>query len=293
MEQRTLGDTGLRATVLGYGAMELRDPQQVSDRQAEHLLGAVLDGGINFVDTSPDYGVSEDRIGAYLSHRRSEYVLATKGGCNVDAHGRGGDPRHVWTREQLLANIEQSLRRLHTDHVDIWQLHNAPVEAVDGAALLEVMHEVQATGKVRHVSISSTLPDLETYLERRAFATYQIPYSALQREHETVIGEAAAAGAGVIIRGGVAKGEHSSRQSDRWALWETCKLDEFLADGESRSSFLLRLTITHPGMHTTIVGTRNPQHLADNLAAAERGTVPEDTYAEIKRRLTEAGEHPY
>jgi aryl-alcohol dehydrogenase-like predicted oxidoreductase len=273
--------------------MELRDPQQVSDRQAEHLLGAVLDGGINFVDTSPDYGVSEDRIGAYLSHRRSEYVLATKGGCNVDAHGRGGDPRHVWTREQLLANIEQSLRRLRTDHVDIWQLHNAPVEAVDGAALLEVMHEVQATGKVRHVSISSTRPDLETYLERRAFATYQIPYSALQREHETVIGEAAAAGAGVIIRGGVAKGEHSSRQSDRWALWETCKLDEFLADGESRSSFLLRLTITHPGMHTTIVGTRNPQHLADNLAAAERGTVPEDTYAEIKRRLTEAGEHPY
>jgi aryl-alcohol dehydrogenase-like predicted oxidoreductase len=273
--------------------MELRDPQQVSDRQAEHLLGAVLDGGINFVDTSPDYGVSEDRIGAYLSHRRSEYVLATKGGCNVDAHGRGGDPRHVWTREQLLANIEQSLRRLRTDHVDIWQLHNAPVEAVDGAALLEVMHEVQATGKVRHVSISSTLPDLAAYLERRAFATYQIPYSALQREHETVIGEAAAAGAGVIIRGGVAKGEHSSRQSDRWALWETCKLDEFLADGESRSSFLLRLTITHPGMHTTIVGTRNPQHLADNLAAAERGTVPEDTYAEIKRRLTEAGEHPY
>jgi aryl-alcohol dehydrogenase-like predicted oxidoreductase len=292
MEQRTLGDTGLRATVLGYGAMELGDPERVSDSQAEHMLGAVLDGGINFVDTSPDYGVSEDRIGAYLSHRRSEYVLATKGGCNVDAHGRGGDPRHVWTREQLLANIEQSLRRLRTDHVDIWQLHNAPVEAVDGAALLEVMHEVQATGKVRHVSISSTLPDLAAYLERRAFATYQIPYSALQREHETVIGEAAAAGAGVIIRGGVAKGEHSSRQSDRWALWETCKLDEFLADGESRSSFLLRLTITHPGMHTTIVGTRNPQHLADNLAAAERGTVPEDTYAEIKRRLTEAGEHP-
>ena len=292
MEQRTLGDTGLRATVLGYGAMELRDPQRVSASEAEHLLGAVLDGGINFVDTSPDYGVSEDRIGAYISHRRSEYVLATKGGCNVDAHGSGGDPRHIWTRAQLLANIEQSLKRLRTDHVDIWQLHNAPVDAVDGAELLAVMHEVQAAGKVGHVSISSTRPDIETYIERRAFATYQIPYSALQREHEVVIGQAAAAGAGVIIRGGVAKGEHSTRQADRWEMWETCKLDEFLAEGESRSSFLLRLTITHPGMHTTIVGTRNPQHLADNLAAVERGTVPEGTYAEIKRRLTEAGEHP-
>ena len=292
MEQRTLGDTGLRATVLGYGAMELRDPQRVNDTQAEHLLGAVLDGGINFVDTSPDYGVSEDRIGAYISHRRSEYALATKGGCNVDAHGKGGDPGHVWTRERLLANIEQSLQRLRTDHVDVWQLHNAPVEDVDGGELLEVMREVQAAGKVRHVSISSTLPAIATYIERRAFATYQIPYSALQREHEVVIGEAAAAGAGVIIRGGVAKGEHSAKQSDRWGLWETCKLDEFLAEGESRSGLLLRLTITHAGMHTTIVGTKNPEHLADNLAAVERGTVPEDTYAEIKRRLTEAGEHP-
>ena len=291
MEQRTLGDTGLRATVLGYGAMELRDPERVNDSQAEHLLGAVLDGGINFVDTSPDYGVSEDRIGAYLSHRRSEYVLATKCGCNVDARDTGG-PGHIWTREQLLANIEQSLRRLRTDHVDVWQMHNARVDDVDGGGLLEVMREVQAAGKVRHVSISSTMPDITTYVARRAFATYQIPYSALQREHELVIGEAAAAGAGVIIRGGVAKGEHSARPADRWTLWESCKLDEFVAEGESRSGFLLRLTITHPGMHTTIVGTRNPQHLADNLAAVERGTVPEDTYAEIKRRLTEAGEHP-
>ena len=171
MEQRMLGNTGLRATVLGYGAMELRDPQLVSDSQAEHLLGAVLDAGINVVDTSPDYGVSEDRIGACISHRRSEYILATKCGCNVDAHGRGGDPRHLWTPERLLANIEQSLRRLRTDHVDIWQLHNAPVEDVDRAGLLEVMREVQAAGKVHHVSISSTRPNIDTYLARRAFAT--------------------------------------------------------------------------------------------------------------------------
>ena len=292
MKRRILGKTRLRATVLGYGAMELRDPGRVSDRQADRLLGAVLDGGINFIDTSPDYGVSEDRIGKYLCHRRSDYVLATKCGCNVDDRGTGREPRHVWTREQLLRNIEQSLRRLRTDHVDIWQLHGARVEDVDGAGLLEVMHEVKASGKARHVSISSTLPDIRTYLLRRAFATYQIPYSALQREHELVIREVAAAGAGVIIRGGVAKGEHSARMANRWKLWETCRLDDFVAEGESRSGFLLRLTITHPGMHTTIVGTSDPQHLADNLAAAERGTVREETYAEIQRRLTGAGEHP-
>ena len=293
MEQRTLGNTRLRASVLGYGAMELRDPGRVSDGEAENLLGAVLDGGIDFIDTSPDYGVSEDRVGACIGHRRSEYVLATKCGCNVDARGSGGgDPRHVWTREQLLRNIEQSLRRLRTDHIDVWQLHNARVEDVDGGGLLEVMREVQDAGKVGHVSTSSTVPDIRTFVARGSFATYQIPYSALQREHEVVIGEAAAAGAGVIIRGGVAKGEHSVRTSDRWNLWETCGLDEFLAEGESRSGFLLRLTITHPGMHTTIVGTSNPQHLADNLAAAGRGTVPDDIYAEIKRRLTAAGEHP-
>ena len=94
MEQRQFGKTGLNVTVLGYGAMELRHPL-VDDAQAERLLNAVLDAGITFIDTAPDYGPSEDYIGKCIAHRRDEYVLATKCGCNIP---RPADPDAVAER---------------------------------------------------------------------------------------------------------------------------------------------------------------------------------------------------
>jgi aryl-alcohol dehydrogenase-like predicted oxidoreductase len=93
----------------------------------------------------------------------------------------------------------------------------------------------------------------------------------------------------VIIRGGVAKGE---RGTDRWKTYQKARLDELCAPGESRSAFLLRYTISHPGMHTTIVGTKNPAHLDENVRATLAGPLPADVYAEAKRRLTAAGELP-
>src|SRR5712664_2181198 len=82
--KRTLGRTGLQVTTLGYGAMELRGAPrgpEVSDHAAEKVLNAVLDAGINFIDTSIDYGRSEELIGRFIARRRSEYFLASKCGC--------------------------------------------------------------------------------------------------------------------------------------------------------------------------------------------------------------------
>jgi len=84
---RALGRTGADVTILGYGAMELRgQPRgpEISDEDAGRLLNAVLDGGINLIDTSPDYGRSEELIGTYLSHRRDEFFLASKCGCPIE-----------------------------------------------------------------------------------------------------------------------------------------------------------------------------------------------------------------
>ena len=97
-----LGRTGLEVTQLGYGAMAVSDAQEDI---AETLLNAVLDAGINFIDTSIDYGRSEEIIGRYLSHRRSEYFLASKCGCAVVSDpslGRG----HVFTRENIVAGVD-------------------------------------------------------------------------------------------------------------------------------------------------------------------------------------------
>jgi aryl-alcohol dehydrogenase-like predicted oxidoreductase len=109
MERRILGRTGLEVMQLGFGAMEIRGPRiwsgrPVTDGQAERILNAVLDAGINFIDTAYDYGLSEEYIGRFISHRRSEYYLATKRGCTVVNAGDHDETPHVWTRENLLHN---------------------------------------------------------------------------------------------------------------------------------------------------------------------------------------------
>ncbi len=274
-----LGRTGLEVTRLGYGAMELREaPDDVSER----VLNAVLDAGITFIDTSNDYGHSEEMIGKFISGRRSEYYLATKSGCPP------GGGEHVWTRENLFRGLHESLRRLNTDYVDIMQLHNAKVEDVDRGGLVDALEEMREQGKVRWIGASAVLPSIATFVEREAFDEYQIPYSGLDPAHEEVITDAARSGAGTVIRGGVQQGEPgvSNRgRPERWTPFEAAGLDDLRSTGESRTAFMLRYTLAHPDLHTTIVGTQNIDHLRENVEVAERGPLPPDTYAEAKRRL--------
>src|SRR5438876_4316491 len=226
---RTLGRTGARVTTLGFGAMELRGTPrgpEVSDEQADRLLNAVLDAGINIIDTSPDYGRSEEMIGRFAAHRRSEYFLASKCGC-VPGATMGTD--HVHTAENIRAGVEQSLRRMKTDHLDLVQFHRSLTrqEFEEHGALNEAF-ALQREGKVRFVGVSGTLPNLVEQIDMGVFDAFQIPYSALQREHEAIIATASAAGAGIVIRGGAARGtptdwEHrfyymlpGTQARDRW-----------------------------------------------------------------------------
>src|SRR5438477_9921414 len=128
--KRERGRTGLQVTTLGYGAMELRGApraRDITEEQAETILNKVLDSGINYIDTSIDYGLSEERIGHYISHRRSEYYLARKCGCLVGAPAapRGQPGQHVFTRDNIVAGVEQSLARMKTDYLDVVQFHSS------------------------------------------------------------------------------------------------------------------------------------------------------------------------
>ena len=134
--KRTLGRTGFEVTALAYGAMELRGAprgRHIDPEEAGRILNAVLDGGINLIDTSIDYGVSEELIGRHISHRRNEYCLASKCGCWAtegdppsDAALTGRRSPHVFTRENIVNGVEQSLRRMNTDHLDLVQFHSSP-----------------------------------------------------------------------------------------------------------------------------------------------------------------------
>ena len=301
LPKRTLGRTGRELTALGFGAMELRGAPrgpEVSEEEADKLLNAVLDAGISFIDTSIDYGQSEERIGKFISHRRTEYFLASKCGCVPDAP-MGSD--HVHTAENIRAGVENSLRRLRTDHLDLVQFHRSLTQKeleADGA--LQELLKLREEGKVRFLGVSGTLPNLDEQIAMGVFDAFQIPYSALQREHEGVIARAAAAGAGIIIRGGAARGAPTDWDGKVYYMvspdelrrrWELARLDELLGD-MSRMEFTLRFTLSNPDLDTTIVGTKDAGHLRDNVAAALKGALPDELYQEAKRRLAEAGSRP-
>ena len=176
---------------------------------------------------------------------------------------------------------------MKTDHLDLVQLHVSPsMETIRDDDVLTTLTDLQSAGKVRFIGSSSTLPNIADHIDLDVFDVFQIPYSALQPEHDASITEAAEHGAGTVIRGGVARGEPGAGTGaeDVWAAWKRAGLDDFL-DGESRSEFMLRYTISHPALSTTIVGTLNPEHLRANVAAVARGALPDDVYAEVKRRL--------
>ena len=124
---RPLGRTQADVTILGYGAMELRGvPRgpEIADADAGRLLNAVLDGGINLIDTSPDYGRSEELMGRYVGNRREEFFLASKCGCPLEPPADAPPPYpHDYSPGNVRAAVERSLRRLRTDHLDLVQVH--------------------------------------------------------------------------------------------------------------------------------------------------------------------------
>jgi aryl-alcohol dehydrogenase-like predicted oxidoreductase len=293
IEKSKLGKTGLTISRLGFGSMELRGPKVwggrvVDEKNAERVLNRVLDEGINFIDTAHVYGTSEELIGKFVAHRRSEYVLATKCGVFIDADN---NTQKDCDASRLMNQMETSLRLLKTDHVDLIQLHNPPVEMCRKQGAVETLIKMKEQGKAKHIGISTFFPDVPEYAQWGVFETFQLPYSALERVHEDAITGAFRRGIGVIIRGGVGQGEPSGgiKAESKWAKFEAAGLDELRSEGESRTEWMLRFTLTHPHACTVIVGTSNPDHLAANINALRRGPLPANVYAEAKTRLDAAG----
>ena len=282
LPRAVLGRTNLSVTRLGWGAADRR---VWNEDLAESMCNSVLEAGINYVDTANDYGRSEEFIGKLISHRRDEFYLASKCGCVP------GGGSHVWTEENAFRGLHESLSRLKTDYLDLMQLHNPTVNECERGRLVAALNEMRDQGKVRWIGISTTLPHLPTFLEWGVFDTFQIPYSALERQHEEWITQVAEAGIGTVIRGGVALGEPGQGLGipERWRGFSGAKLEDLQEADESRTAFMLRFTLTHPSIDTIIVGTQNPAHLRENVVAVNRGPLPADVYEEAKRRLSAAG----
>jgi aryl-alcohol dehydrogenase-like predicted oxidoreductase len=301
----TLGRTGLAVSKIGFGAMELRGPYgdwptKVDDATTSELLNSVLDLGINLIDTAPDYGLSEDLIGKHLSARRDEFYLATKCGCSVRANGKPFESNvHTFERPIIRAAVEQSLRRMKTDHIDIIQFHHSPSRSeLDERDAVAELVDLRDAGKVRFIGMSATLPNCYDHLDMAVFDVIQVPYSLVELEHEDFLVKASAAGVGTIARNGVARGIVSANRDkveaipDGWRQQWLTNRDKFeaarledLMEGSSRTEFMIRYLLATPSVDSTILGTGKPQHLADNVAAASKGPLAPDAYHEARRRM--------
>jgi aryl-alcohol dehydrogenase-like predicted oxidoreductase len=296
MEMRTLGKTGLTVSRLGMGLAEIGTQLTFSEvYEASQVLNTALDAGVNFLDTSACYGISEELIGRTVAHRRDEYVLATK--CGHVAGEYDGDP---WTKETIKHSIERSLTRMKTEYVDLVQLHSCNVEILERGAVIEALLEAREEGKTRFVGYSGDNEAARWAVESGIFDTLQTSFNLVdQRARKTLFPEAKAREMGIIAKRPLANAAWGARRSPSdyvrpyYERAQAMQTQGPLPDApEHRILLALGFVLAHDEVDTAIVGTRNPRHLASNVAWVEEALpISEKTIAELHRRFADRGEH--
>lgn len=294
MHYRPLGRTGIKVSPYCLGAMMFGKLANPDHEQCVSMIHKALDFGINFIDTADRYsdGDSETIVGKALKGRRDDVVLATKvfGPMGDDPNRRGGSRRWI-TRA-----VEDSLRRLQTDYIDLYQLHR-PVPDTDIEETLSLMTDLMREGKVRAIGAStfpaSEIVEAQWVAERRGlarFRTEQPPYSILNRSIEReVLPTCQRFGMGVLAWSPLAKGMLTGkyRKGERTpdslrakylpnAMSDEASLDkveQLIPLGESAGISLMHMAVAfvvaHPALTSAIIGPRTPEQLDSYLAGAE------------------------
>ena len=273
MQTRPFGQTGLNVTPLGFGAMHLND-ERVSEAQAGRLLNQVLDLGVNLIDTARGYGLSEERIGRHLAHRRQEFVLSTKVGYGID-----GVPD--WTYDCILAGVDTALRRMRCEVLDIVHLHSCPLSMLERGEVITALQDCVRTGKLRVVAYSGDNAELDWAIQSRRFGSVQTSISVCDQVNLSArLPALAHAGMGVIAKrplaGAVwrmAMRPQADAEGAYWDRWQGMGLTQALAETDW-NDLALRFTAHLPGVASSIVGTSKLAHFEENLATVAKGPLP-------------------
>jgi len=294
MQYRTLGKTGIKVSPYCLGAMMFGAAGNPDHDEGIRIIHKALDAGINFIDTADAYsrGESEEIVGKALKGRRDNVVLATKAHIPM-----GDDPNQQGnSRRWLMRAVEDSLRRLQTDHIDLFQIHR-PAPDTDIEETLSALTDLMRAGKVRAIG-SSTFPvseiiEAQWIAERRGlarFRTEQPPYSILNRGIEReVLPACERYGMGAMIWSPLAMGMLTGRyrkgepqpDSGRARRFPKQMSDERRLDaveqliplaqeaGLPLAHMALAFVMAHPGVTSAIIGPRKMEHFDDLLAASE------------------------
>jgi aryl-alcohol dehydrogenase-like predicted oxidoreductase len=294
MKKIKLGRTDLQVSRIAFGTWQLGGDWGATDENAAvAAIQHAAETGINFFDTAQGYGfgASEELLARALKGRpRDEYVIATKGGLRPT--NRGGverDARPEWIRH----GVEASLKALGTDYIDIYQIHwpdpRTPFGNTAGA-----LAELVAAGKIRHVGVSNfDAGEMEDFSKALQVETLQPPYHLFRRDIETsILPYTKAHDIGVLVYGPLAHGllsgaltEDTKFAPDDWraksavfrgeayrrnlAVVSALKRFAEFELGTTVGRLAVAWTLANPAVHVSIVGTRNPKHVDDAVAAAD------------------------
>lgn len=247
MQLRPLGQSGLLVTPLAFGAFKIGRNEKVKypqpydlpdDATVERLLNGVLDAGIKLIDTAPAYGLSEERVGKYLSHRRGEFVLSTK----VGERFVNGESSFDFTGPGVRASVAESLRRLRTEVLDILFVHSngEDLQIQQQTDVVPTLQKLKRAGYVRTIGFSGKSPaGAETALDWADVV--MVEYNLQDTAHSKVITSAASRGVGVVVKKG-------------------------LASGHLPPVDAIRFVLSNPHVASVIVGGLSVEHLLANIA---------------------------
>lgn len=300
MKYRTLGDTGLEVSVIGLGTWQFGGEwgKDYTQREVDAIIGTASEHGITLIDTAECYGdhTSERFIGEYLKRHRQDWVLATKFGHRFLANF---ERESLWKPDEVRLQLEESLRALRTEYVDLYQFHSGPNEAFDTDGLWETLGRFVEEGKVRHlgVSISNTVRDTHQIESARRVGAraVQIVYNRLDRFPETAWFPVCRNDRlGVLARVPLASGYLSGKYrpgdeakftaNDVRSRHDPEKTAELLRQAEEirrtevpedvpMATWALAWCLRDPVVTCVIPGCKSPEQAASNAAAADLGMV--------------------
>ena len=294
MERRTLGKTGLVVSRLGVGLSEVGFELTAADvDRAAAVLNAALDAGITFLDTAACYNVSEELLGKAVSHRREEFVLATKCG-----HVTGGYEGESWTRKTIRDSIDRSLERMKTDHVDLVQLHSCGVDVLERGDAIDELERARDAGKTRFIGYSGDNDAALFAVRTGRFDTLQTSFNLTdQKARYELFGEARARSMGIIAKRPIANGAWGTQQSPSdYASDYFSRYQAMIAEGtlsgapDDRIALALGFTLSHDEVDVAIVGTNNAAHMKSNIALVTAGlSVDPTVLADLRARFDRLG----
>ena len=249
MQTAPLGTTALSVTPLGYGAFKIGRNQGIKypigydlpdDATTERLLNNILDLGINLIDTAPAYGISEERIGKFLSHRRNEFVLSTKVGETFE----DGQSTYDFSGQAVRASIDRSRRRLKTECLDLVFIHSNGDDLTiqNETDCVETLLDLKASGVIQAVGFSGKTVAGATAAFDWADCL-MVEYHLNDRTHEEVIAIARDRRVGLLVKKGLASGQLSVTEA-------------------------IQFVLSNPGVASLVVGGLNTDHLRSNVMAA-------------------------